>query len=640
MYEKVYFDLAALLILFTIIISLQLRGMTRGRINRMFNSMIVLCIVSSVIDILRYILDGNTAIPSWCKILITVLFFVFRNCSFAAYCFYIISITDMWHKAKSKVQLYSMPVPFIVTALFALSAFFTKVPFYFDENGFFVVGTGIWIFYICNEIYGVYAVVSIFTFRKFIGNKKSLALLSTIIASFTAYLMTQRYPQFHMDMIFCSIGILFVMIVVQNPEVRLDYQSGLVRHATYIFETNRAFESEKPMILLIIDIRNYRELSHMLSYNRISEFIRNIGNRMRIIDEKLKLNSELYYIKDGRFRITFSKLDEETVNKAVTAYNNLFNSQMAFDDTNYELKSVICVVKCPENFNNIDALQEFESSLSEFEVPGTITTASDVLASDEYNVIRHMDSIIEKALLEDGLEVYYQPVKNTKTGKFDTAEALLRLYDGRYGYIYPEKFIAAAEKSGSIHRLGEFVLNEVCSFITTKEFAELSIDYISINLSVLQCLKKDFPDKVNQIVSKYEASPYKICFEVRESSATDFQKVFLDNIETLKKRGYEFALDDFGTGYSNITTFANSSLNIVKFDKEFVNKIYASRHEAIIRNYLELAKDLGKTVVVKGVENIELADRLTEMGCDMIQGFVFSKAVSVNEYIRFIKEHN
>lgn len=637
MYEKVYFDLAAGLILFTIVISLQIRRMTKGMANRMFLHLVLFCVAASVLDMSRYFIDGNENLPIWVNYAVTILFFAVRNFSFAAYCFYIVSITDMWHKARSAFQFYVMPLPFLITIAYSIYGIFSEIPYSFDANGYFVAGSGIWLFYICNEIYGVYAVVSICIYRKYLGNRKALALLSTLLASLGAYLITQKFPQFHMDMILFSLGILFVMIVVQNPEVRRDYQSGLVRHAAYFEEMTRAFESEKPMTVLMMDIRNFKELSHILSYNKVTSFIQQISSRMNIINDKLKLSAELYYIKNGKFRVVFSGVDSKTIVKAAEAFNNLFNSQLQLEDMTIELKSIVCIVRCPQNFDNMDAFQDFDGSLLEYENDGLVVTASDVLANDEYNVVRHLNSIIENALLNGGFEVYYQPILNVHTHKFDSAEALLRLYDPKYGYIYPEVFIPAAEKNGSIHRMGEFVINEVCKFISSKDFEKLSVDYISINLSALQCLKRDFPDKVSEIITSHQISPKRICFELTESSATDSQKIFFENIEKMEKSGIRFALDDFGSGYSNITTFAHSSFSIIKFDKLFVKNYLNSRYAAILQNYMEMAKDLGKTIVIEGVETKEEAEYFSKIGCDNIQGFYYSLANQIDEYVGFLR---
>lgn len=640
MFEKVYFDLAAGLILLTIIISLQLRGVTKGYTNKMFIRLVSVCFGATLFDILRTIVDGNNGVPDWGKLLFSVIFFTLRNLSFVAYCFYIVSITDMWHKANSKLQLYIMPLPFFVSFVFSISSFFSTNPFFIDQNGYFVSGKGMWLFYLCNEIYGMYAVISIFVYKKYLGKRKTAALLSTVAASLIAYLINQMYPQYHMDMIFYSAGILFVMIVVQNPEVRLDYQSGLVRHAAFYDELSRSFESEKPMSIIMMDIKNFKEISHMLSYKKTSEFIGYLSTRIRLVDDRMKLHSEMYYIKDGKFRVEFVSKDDSVVMKAAEAFNNLFSAPVELEDMVLELSSIVCVVKCPENFDNIDAYQDFEGSLLEYDNDGKVVSATEVLANDEYNVVRHMDSIIEKALVENGLEVYYQPILDVETGKFDTAEALLRLYDSRYGYIYPEVFIAAAEKNGAIHRMGEFVLNEVCRFISTKEFDELHVDYISINVSVFQCLKRDFPDKVLSIINRYGVSYQKICLEITESPATDSQKVFFDNIEKLERQGITFALDDFGAGYFNVTTFANSLLNVIKFDKVFVKNMTDKRYSAILQNYVEMAKDFGKVTVIEGVETKEQAEQYVKYGCHKIQGFYYSNAVPEKEYVSFVKEHS
>ena len=198
--------------------------------------------------------------------------------------------------------------------------------------------------------------------------------------------------------------------------------------------------------------------------------------------------------------------------------------------------------------------------------------------------------------------VYYQPIYSVREQRFNSAEALLRLKDEKYGFISPEIFIPAAEKSGAIHKIGAFVLEEVCRFIASEEYKMLNIDYIEINLSVAQCMENNLASQVLETLDKYNVLPSQINLEVTETAASDSQKTMIENLSALNDAGISFSLDDFGTGYSNMRRIASLPLDIVKLDKSFADLEGNPRLQIVLHNTIKMIKDMDMQIVVEGVE--------------------------------------
>lgn len=234
--------------------------------------------------------------------------------------------------------------------------------------------------------------------------------------------------------------------------------------------------------------------------------------------------------------------------------------------------------------------------------------------------------------------MYYQPIYSVNEQRFNSAEALLRLKDDKYGFISPEIFIPAAEKSGAIHKIGAFVLDEVCRFIASEEYKALQLDYIEINLSVAQCMQNDLANQVLETIDKYKITPDQINLEITETAASYSQKTMLENLSVLSDAGISFSLDDFGTGYSNMRRIASLPLHLVKLDKSFADMGENPKLQIILQNTIQMIKAMNMKIVVEGIETEKLVQQFSDLQCEYIQGYYYSKPIPKEEFVDFIKE--
>lgn len=244
--------------------------------------------------------------------------------------------------------------------------------------------------------------------------------------------------------------------------------------------------------------------------------------------------------------------------------------------------------------------------------------------------------IMKNALANGTFQVYYQPIYSTSQEKFHSAEALIRLYDNELGFISPEEFIPMAEKNGMILKIGEFVFRTVCRMMARERIWEKGIDYIEINLSVVQCMQEDICEMLYGIMDEYDI-PYS-CINLEVTETTIAKDVLWDTMERMTVGGVTFSLDDYGTGYSNLTNVIKYPFHIVKLDKSMV--WYAMENETAmraLRHTVAMLQDLDMCIVAEGVETKEQKDILQEMGCEYLQGYYFSKPVPEKEFLEKMK---
>ena len=362
---------------------------------------------------------------------------------------------------------------------------------------------------------------------------------------------------------------------------------------------------------------------------------------MNSICKKYHAKSDLYYLNHGCFAIVLDACKPVETDAIAKDIDAMITHDEHIRKSGLTLNVQICILRCPEDAKDYTSASVIYNVLkNQTETVDGIMHASDVIAEKDFEIKSRIDSIINEAFENKRFEVYYQPIYSTKERKFKSAEALLRLHDETYGFVSPELFIPAAEKSGAIHKIGEFVFEEVCRFIKSKDFEALGMDYIEINLSVAQCMQTSLAKDLLKILHKYDVSPKKINLEITETAVESSFDTMMDNLNALSEEGITFSLDDYGTGFSNIQRIIQMPLSIVKLDKSFIDDIHNPEYQVIVTNTIKMLKDLNLEIVSEGVEGEKQLGFLHEQKCDFIQGYYFSKPLPRKEFVSFIKKHS
>ncbi|MDD7177117.1 MAG: EAL domain-containing protein, partial [Lachnospiraceae bacterium] len=287
---------------------------------------------------------------------------------------------------------------------------------------------------------------------------------------------------------------------------------------------------------------------------------------------------------------------------------------------------------------NLLTYLKYTGSFHTYLTAGTVNDIADEKDRRMFQLRGEIDSIISNAVAERRFQMYYQPIYSTKEKRFLSAEALIRLKDEKYGFISPELFITVAEKNGMILQIGDFVLDEVCGFLSRCERDGLPIDYIELNLSMNQCMRPDLKENVLSYMNKYHLRPDQINLEITETAANTAQDIVEDNIIRLSEEGISFSLDDYGTGYSNLSRIMALPFHIIKLDKSLADRVDDSRMKILLKNTIRMLKEIGMEIVVEGVETKETLDQFAKLGCDFIQGYYFSKPLPEQEFVEFIRK--
>ncbi|EKN47206.1 putative sensory box/GGDEF family protein [Pseudomonas viridiflava] len=235
---------------------------------------------------------------------------------------------------------------------------------------------------------------------------------------------------------------------------------------------------------------------------------------------------------------------------------------------------------------------------------------------------------LRRAIEEQQLQVFYQPKLCLRTGRLDSAEALVRWHHPQRGMVAPGEFIGLAEETGLISAIGEFVLRKACWQACEWQRQGMAPIRVSVNLSVHQLRQGKLVSLVRQVLEETGLAPQWLELELTESQLLDSVEHIITTFQQLRDLGVKLAIDDFGTGYSSLSYLRRFPVDYVKIDRAFISGLGDGTEDAaIIQAIISMAHSLGLKVVAEGVENQSQLEFLRSHGCDEVQGYLISRPI-------------
>jgi diguanylate cyclase (GGDEF)-like protein/PAS domain S-box-containing protein len=239
-----------------------------------------------------------------------------------------------------------------------------------------------------------------------------------------------------------------------------------------------------------------------------------------------------------------------------------------------------------------------------------------------------MQSDLYRAIENNEFMLYYQPIIDVDQGGIKGFEALIRWNHPEKGIVFPDKFISVAEENGTIIEIGKWVIINACKYAKSIYDIGYTNFYVSVNVSTLQLIQRDFTDFIFETLENIGLSPELLLLEITESVLMESMDLVIEKLKKLKDNNIKIALDDFGCGYSSLKYLKMLPINTVKIDKSFIDDIKSEDDvKGMARSIILLAKQLGLSVIGEGVETNEQLSYLKKHGCDRFQGYLISKPV-------------
>ncbi|PMH43776.1 hypothetical protein BCU68_13070 [Vibrio sp. 10N.286.49.B3] len=306
----------------------------------------------------------------------------------------------------------------------------------------------------------------------------------------------------------------------------------------------------------------------------------------------------------------------------------------------YDLKIKLASGFLPVDITDFNKL--WNRCIDEIFIEGKKYEKQIIIGEDLIDTIKYRDEIEKKLIAccdNDDFDLQFMPIVKANSLEIDGAEILIRL-PKKYNTIGPDTFIPIAERCKLVTRIDLWVIRK--SILCYKN---LSLKYgfqgtISINISALELYNRHFPETVKEILDQHSIDPSKIIIEITETTFVKSSQLTINTINSLRSFGMQVSLDDFGTGYTAFNQLLNYPVDELKIDKTFIDKILLDNYDsAMITSIISLAQSSNATTVGEGVESIKQLKYLQNVGCDKIQGYLFSKPLSYHGFLKFITRY-
>ena len=637
------FDICSVVTLIVLILSLFIRRMTRGTSNVIFFLLTITVFLSGIFDIARLCLPKYLTPSVQSQYLVYGLnyaYYIFRNLSTPVYILFIFSICGMWHDFYNDMLLkvtWAVPVTGIL-GLIVVDCFIHKI---FVITPELVYERGPWLSYIRIAAIWIlaYSIICLIYNKNMLTKHKFYLLLSLSPINIIGILIQSYWPQYIVEIICTTFPLLFISLAVQKPEEIIDMNSGSLNLQAFKNELRRNFAAKRKSRLISMQIIDFERIKNQFGKENLKTFLSYIIKSLYTICKNDEY--EVYYLDEGAFTILTLKDDQKGNEELARRVRNFMAGRHTINNINFMIDFKICYLRCPEDLKDFDSVINFERNMLHILMEtNSLIYLEEISDSRDFQIHHQIDHIIQKGISNNNFEMYYQPIYDIEKKQFVSAEALIRLKDDELGFISPAVFIPAAEKSGTIHQIGDFVLEDVISFISKNSIDYYGLEYIELNLSVAQCIESNLSEKILKLLEKYTVSPDQINLEITETSQNVNFEIIEKNINLLAQSGISFSLDDYGTGYSNILRITKLPLHIIKLDKSFVDDLDRPGMKTIIKETIAMLKKMNKKILIEGVETYEDFDYFRAAGCDYVQGYYFSKPLNRDEFFRFLETTN
>ena len=419
-----------------------------------------------------------------------------------------------------------------------------------------------------------------------------------------------------------------------------DQMTGLPNRADFVERLRvRLQESSAgataPCALLLLGLDRFKHVNDIQGHDFGDQVLRAVALRLQAL---LNQQSHLLARLGGdEFVLLLNHADEQAAQQMAKAIQHDFETPLCLDDQLVDLSASIGIALFPLHGDTAKLLLS-RAALAMY------TTKKRQSGSTLYNTqldVGSQESLsllseLRRAVEGDELRLYLQPKVDFKTGQVISAEALLRWQHPQRGLVPPLQFIPFAEQSGFIRELTRWVIAESVRAWSRLQAQGLALR-ISVNLSTRDLMDPELANKIAQVLAAHEATPGSLGLEITESAIMDDPQQALDTLNQLHGMGFKLSIDDFGTGYSSLAYLKGLPVDELKIDKSFVMAMETDIGNAkIVRSTIELAHNMGLTVVAEGVETAKAWKLLAELGCDEGQGYFIAKPMPEMQFLAWL----
>lgn len=424
-----------------------------------------------------------------------------------------------------------------------------------------------------------------------------------------------------------------------------DYLTGVLNRESFMSRLNHVLiycsRYDQNCAIVHLDIDGFKAMNDALGHRLADQLLKEVSKRIKILVRNVDI---LARIGADEFMLLLSHTNQlqdsaRVADKLMQALKEPF----VIEQNPYFVTMSVGIAMYPQDADTLDGIIQCANSALrlakekgrnnyQFYRPEFTRQATSVI-----ELVNDMHIAMEK----QEFDLYFQPQFCAQDQHLIGFEALLRWQHPTKGNISPALFIPIAEQMGMINEIGDWVIQRTCQTMHKLKLAGYTNFIMAINLSVQQLMREDFVDEIIKILAHYDVPAHRIELEITESIFAHDKPLIISKLQALQSAGFHIVMDDFGTGYSCLSYIKDLPLEGIKIDKAFVDELSSdaqSKFKAIISAIITLAQQLNIKTLAEGIESLEQATMLRNLGCDHLQGFLFAKPLSYDETLLFLEE--
>lgn len=471
-----------------------------------------------------------------------------------------------------------------------------------------------------------------------------------VIGTFAFYFRECRAPsRWHQSIVDACVHL--GALAIERNEARAqiarlayhDMLTGLPNRAQLrglIAQAIQACSQGKHVALAFLDVDNFKDVNDTLGHSAGDELLVRFAERLRA---QIQPSDMLGRLGGDEFVIVLPNRDAAEASLVASRITEALVMPLRIGTRQVPMSASIGISVYPDNATDIDTLiQQADAAMYKAKRAGRSTYrffSADMNRLAEQRLL--LSAALRSAIAGDALKLHYQPQIRTIDGAIHGVEALARWHDAVLGEVSPAKFIPLAEECGLIEQIGLWSIREACRQMAEWRAAGLDIPCVSVNLSPINFQNGNLAVSVAEILADHGLPPEVLMLEITEGVIMNERSVAIETMNSVRKLGVGLSLDDFGTGYSSLSRLTQLPIRELKIDRGFMRDVESDAGaRAIVTTVVRVGQSLQLTVVAEGVETEGQRNLLAELGCDVVQGFLYAPALSPPAFGRWLLDHS
>jgi diguanylate cyclase (GGDEF)-like protein/PAS domain S-box-containing protein len=470
-----------------------------------------------------------------------------------------------------------------------------------------------------------------------------------VIGTFAFYFRECRAPsRWHQRIVDACVDLSALAIERKEARAQIarlayyDMLTGLPNRARLrdlIAEATEACPAGKHVALAFLDVDNFKDVNDTLGHSAGDELLVGFAQRLRA---QIQPGDMLGRLGGDEFVIVLPNRNAAEASLMASRITEALVNPLQIGTKQVAMSASVGISMYPDNATDIDTLiQQADAAMYKAKQAGRSTFRFFSADMDRLAEQRlEYSAALRSAIANDLLQLQYQPQIRTSDGAIHGVEALARWYDPVLGEVSPSKFIPLAEETGLIEQIGTWSIREACRQMAEWRAARVDIPCVSVNLSPINFQNANLAAAVGAILADHGLPPEVLMLEITEGVIMNERSVAIETMNALRTLGVGLSLDDFGTGYSSLSRLAHLPIRELKIDRSFMRDVESDPSaRAIVTTVVRVGQSLNLTVVAEGVETDGQRDLLTDLGCEVIQGFLYARALSPPAFGRWLLDY-